>query len=168
MNRSRWTTTLSLLLAAILLAGCGDKTEKSKTKAKTGDGPQGTAPKVLHGPNGGPMFELAADGGGGEHYHVEWFQDKDRNKFVIVILNEDGGEVAVKVDEVEVEAEIDGKTTSYKFMPVGDGDTHSRFELDHGLAVEGALAPTSGHSHIHVTIDGKEYEAHVFKHSHSH
>lgn len=166
---------LAALLVAVLLSGCGDKT-KSKTETPEPSGGNGGghahSAEELHGPNGGPMFKLTA--AGGENYHVEWFKfdeqvgEKTKKKVAVVILNEDSGEIAVAADKVQVEAEVGGKTSTHELLPIGDGDKHSRFEAAESLALLGALLPESGHSHIHVTIDGKEYEAHVFKHSHSH
>ena len=77
-SRQRFLRLLSPALVALLaLAGCGD----SKTDSKTSPKPQAKHPP--HGPNHGHLFELEAEGG--EHLHVEFFEDEKAKKLVAVL-----------------------------------------------------------------------------------
>lgn len=123
-----------------------------------------------HGPHGGHVIELASD----HSFHGEVTFTAEGRKITIYILGSDL-ETAVPVDLDAVVFEIEGEKEGEEIaLPLTaaplEGEPEGKSSV---FVVEGDKVPAAIddieklHGHVHVTIDGKEYEG-AISHDHDH
>jgi len=153
MSRQRFVHFLCPALVALLvLAGCGDdgKTDGKKSPSKQ------QAKHPGHGPNDGHLFELEAEGG--EHYHVEFFEDEKAKKLVAVLLGADSKtEFQSSAAEATLETTAGSDKKSFKLKAEAK-DKASRYSTDDASALEAVKAKDAKFK-FQIEIDGKTYTA---------
>ena len=168
--------TPSLVLAAMILAGCADKgATEPETPGTVTTGPPDTMGSIddhaghahpTEGPHHGDLIEL-----GNEEYHAEILHDEDAGTVTIYVLNGAATEqVPIEATEVTINVKHDGKPEQFKLSASPDNNDpqgkSSRFvssdeELAHHLDEEGA------EPRLVLTINGKSYRG-VITHDHHH
>lgn len=150
-----------LALAATVLIGCGDDSSfEEYDTAPTSDGTHGGhSHEGEAGPHGGSIVELASD----HSVHGEACLDEGGKSVTFYIL---GGDLKSPMVAESLEFEID-EGDDEKHLPVTpkplDGETDgkaSAFVVD--TSSLGVLENLDHlHAHVHVVIDGQEYEGAV-------
>jgi hypothetical protein len=156
MSRQRFVLFFAPVAAALLMfPGCGDnktdKTDKTKTTAKTGGG------RHVHGPNDGHLLELKA--AGGDHVHVEFVEDEKAKKLTAVLLDEDKKtEVQSSADKATLEVTTGGETKSFTLAAEAKDGKASRYSsAEEGLLA--AVKPKDAKVKFQVELDEKTYTA---------
>jgi hypothetical protein len=141
------------LVALLLLAGCGDSTPTPKTKSP----PQPEAKHPAHGPNDGHVFELHADGG--EHLHVEFFEDEKAKKLVAVLLGDDEQkEVQSSATEATLEVTAGGEKKEFKLKAEAKDNKASRYSSADKATLD-AVKAQGAKVKFQVAVGGKTYTA---------
>lgn len=164
----RFYLGLTLSLAATVLIGCGDTTDtyESYDKAATSDGSHGGHSHAHEeGPHHGHILELASD----HSVHGELCLDEGGKSLTFYVLGGDlktpklAESIEFEVEDGDDETEL--TSTANPLEGEEDGKC-SRFTIDSSSLGE-MKDLESLHAHVHVIIDGQEYEG-ALEHDHEH
>lgn len=163
--------TLSLVIAAFLIAGCANDSSPGTPSGPETAGPPDTMDAHAdhvhpsEGPHHGDLVEL-----GNEEYHAEILHDESGTVTIYILDGSAKKQVAIDATEVTINAKHDGKPEQFKLAaspeesdPEGKSSkfVSNEGELAHHLDEEGAEPK------LVLTIDGKSYRG-VINHHHDH
>ncbi len=149
------------------MIGCGDtsSTYESYDEAATSDGSHGSSHSHEHGPHDGHVLELASD----HSVHGELCLDEGGKSMTFYVLGSDlktplpAESIKFEVDTDDDEVEL--ASTANPLEGEEEGKC-SRFTVDSSSLGE-LKDLESVHAHVHVMIDGKEFEG-ALEHNHGH
>ena len=167
----RFTYSLMACVAALTFAGCEPATTDTDSTVMTEDDSHAAESHMAHeaqqghvhaAPHGGHMITLGEDA-----YDLEVvYPDADGNLHLYLLGDHATAPVAIAAEDIEFELDGEGgEETEVALTPVNPTDGKASEFTATPDALGGAEDIEGLHGHVHVTIEGTEYEGEL-EHNH--